>query len=291
MMAEHDDLVARLRALGERPVDPVVASEHLTAMANLTGAGRRGARSRFGRTKLVAAFAAGLVLGGTSLASAGVMGQGAQNAVADVAAKVNVNLPGGTERSTDGCGGITARNHGDFVRQGGDPKANCGKPRKAVENKAKAGSGDGSGNEGAGCKPPWAGKGLTKDQRKALKTPEAVAAQQACDPAGAEAESDGDDPGNQGKGDEHRNNPATTGTVSSQGADVTPPSGGADANAGVPGGGSTPPADDPADGIRPSEPGEPATPPSITPQGGGPAGATTTTTTTTTAPTTTTTAG
>jgi hypothetical protein len=254
-----DDLVARLRALGERPVDPVVAADHLTAMARVVGARHGARRTRFGRAKVAAAFVAGLVLGGTSLASAGVMGDGVQNAVADAAAKVNVNLPGGTPRSTDGCGGITAKNHGDFVRQGGDPKANCGKPTKAVENKADAGA-DTEADEGSACKPPWAGKGLTKDERKAAKaanpnwTPDP--AQCAAEP---DVESDGDEPG--GRGAEHGNPPATTGTVSSQGADVTPPAGGADANAGVPGGGATPPADDPADDIRPDEPGEPATPP------------------------------
>ena len=289
MMAEHDDLIARLRALGERPVDPVVASEHLMAMANVAGAGRRVARSRFGRAKVAAAFAAGLVLGGTSLASAGVMGEGAQNAVADAAAKVNVNLPGGTPRSTDGCGGITAKNHGDFVRQGGDPKASCGKPQKAVQNKANAGA-DNEPSEGSACKPPWAGKGLTKDERRDAKqanpnwAPDP--AQCPAEPAEAESESEGDE--SNGKSGERGNKPETSGSVSPQGADVTPPAGGPDANAGVPGGGSTPPADDPADDIRPDEPGDPANPPTPSttlPDAAGGAGqGGTTTTTTTTAP-------
>lgn len=247
-MTEHDALIARLRGLGDQPVDPVVASEHLTAMAAV-GRAPVAARSRFGRAKVAAAFAAGLVLGGTSLASAGVMGEGVQNAVADAAAKVNVNLPGGTARSTDGCGGITARNHGDFVRQGGDPKANCGKPQKAVDNRANAGvDADDDAGE-AGCKPPWAGKGTAG---KALRTPEAVAAHEAC--TGDDTES-----GTTGQ-------PETTGTVGSQGegppAGVTPPSAPED-NAGL---GSDIPADQGQGGdVRPEAPGEPASPPSTVP--------------------------
>jgi hypothetical protein len=113
-MTEFDDLVARLRALGSQPVDPVVASEHLTAMASVR-AGRTRPVGRFQRLKVGAAFAAGIVLGGTSLASAGVMGQTVQDKVADAAQHVNVNLPGGTQRSADGCGGRSYKNHGDFV--------------------------------------------------------------------------------------------------------------------------------------------------------------------------------
>ena len=70
------------------------------------------------RSKVAAAFAAGLVLGGTSLASAGVLGNTPQNAVADAAGHVGLDLPGGTPRSTEGCGGKTYKNHGQFVSRG-----------------------------------------------------------------------------------------------------------------------------------------------------------------------------
>lgn len=265
-MTEHDDLIARLRDLGGVPVDPGVASRHLTAMA-AAGTGRRAARSRLGRAKVVAAFAAGLVLGGTSLASAGVMGEGVQNAVADAAAKVNVNLPGGKPRSTDGCGGITAKNHGDFVRQGGDPKANCGKPQKAVDNKAKAG---GAGSDGAGaassaCKPPWAGPGKTKAERKAARE---ANPNWAPDPAQCPVDPDEADENEaeneaENEDEDEGNGPETTGSVGSQGAVVTPPEGGQDDNAGIPSDGSTPPTADEGDENRPDE--VPAGPPSTLP--------------------------
>src|SRR5712691_599297 len=68
---EHAELAGRLRAVGQTPVDPAVASAHLTAIAAVpTGRTARPVRHRFVRSKVAAAFAAGLLLGGTSLASA-----------------------------------------------------------------------------------------------------------------------------------------------------------------------------------------------------------------------------
>ena len=90
------------------------------------------------RSKVAVAFAAGLVLGGTSLASAGVLGNTPQNAVADAAGHVGLDLPGGTPRSTEGCGGQTYKNHGQFVSRGGDPHSPCGKPRE-VDGQARQG--------------------------------------------------------------------------------------------------------------------------------------------------------
>ena len=241
-MSEYDDLVARLRALGSRPVDPAVASEHLTAMAAVR-AGRARPAGRFQRLKVGAAFAAGIVLGGTSLASAGVMGQAVQDKVADAAQHVNVNLPGGTERSTVGCpAGKTYKNHGQFVKDGGDPKAPCGKPVKSVD-KAQNGADDngpdanGSGN-GSACKPPWAGK-MTKAERDAAR-------------AGADAwraahpECAADDQGENGneQGDVEKNDENPSSTAPSSTAAVTPPGGGKDDNAGVPDGGSVPGSDE-----------------------------------------------
>lgn len=154
-------VVERLAALGRVAVDPAVQARHLTAMA-----GVRRRANRFGRAKLVAAFAAGLVLGGTGLASAGVLGEKPQNTVADAAARIGLDLPGGTPRSTEGCEGETYKNHGQFVRAGGDPHAPCGKPVVATTGQSEN---VGTADE-RGCRPPWAGRG-NQDKR----TPEAMA--------------------------------------------------------------------------------------------------------------------
>jgi hypothetical protein len=175
--AEQAELVDRLRALGQTPVDPAVASAHLTAITAVlpTGAKPRIGRERFVRVKVAAAFAAGLVLGSTGLASAGVLGSTPQNAVADAAAQVGVDLPGGTARSTEGCGGRTYKNHGEFVSQGGDPHSQCGKPVKSKTDNANQPDKTPGAGAGHGCgKPPWAGKG-----NHAKKTEAAVAAREA----------------------------------------------------------------------------------------------------------------
>jgi hypothetical protein len=175
---EHAELTGRLAALGNEPVDPAVASAHLTAIAavhpRLTP---RPVRGRFVRSKVAVAFAAGLVLGGTSLASAGVLGNTPQNAVADAAGHVGLDLPGGTPRSTEGCGGQTYKNHGQFVSQGGDPHSPCGKPVKSTDKPGKADNTKPAKDKPAGAgadkgcgKPAWAGPG-----NHAKKTPAAVA--------------------------------------------------------------------------------------------------------------------
>jgi hypothetical protein len=129
---EHlNEIEQRLRAMAGEPVAPTVATAHLSAMAAVA----RPARSpRWHRTKVAAAFGAGLLLGGTSLASAGALGETPQNVVADTAAAVGLNLPGGTERSTEGCEGVEYKNHGQFVRDGGDPKSPCGKPLQSGQD-------------------------------------------------------------------------------------------------------------------------------------------------------------
>jgi hypothetical protein len=233
-MTEFDDLVGRLRALGSQPVDPVVASEHLTAMASVR-AGRTRPVGRFQRLKVGAAFAAGIVLGGTSLASAGVMGQTVQDKVADAAQHVNVNLPGGTQRSTEGCpAGKTYKNHGQFVKDVRDPKAACGKPVNSVDkshNDANGNDANENGN-GAACKPPWAGN-MSKADRQAAraKADEWRAAHPDC---AADDQGENETTGT-AKNDEHPSSSTTPSTAA-----VTPPGGGQDDNAGVPGGGSVP---------------------------------------------------
>jgi hypothetical protein len=181
---EHAQLATRLAALGKDPVDPGTASDHLAAIAAVQpGRTLRPVRERFVRGKVAAAFAAGLLLGGTSLASAGALGTTPQNAVADAAGHVGLDLPGGTPRSTEGCGGKTYTNHGLFVSQGGDPHSPCGKPVKSSDKPGKGNEANDdhgkdtkkAGGPDAGCgKPPWAGKG-----NRARKTPEAVAPRKA----------------------------------------------------------------------------------------------------------------
>jgi hypothetical protein len=178
--SEQTDLVDRLRSLGETSIDPDLASAHLTAMAAVApnSPRLRPGRERLVRAKVAAAFAAGLVLGGTGLASAGALGTTPQNAVADAAAHVGVDLPGGTARSTEGCDGQSYKNHGEFVSHGGDPHSQCGKPVKSTTNKDSANQKPDKTLRGGaihGCgKPPWAGKG-----NHATKTPSAVAARKA----------------------------------------------------------------------------------------------------------------
>ena len=174
---EHAELADRLSALGRVPVDPAVASAHLTAMAAAHPARTvRPRRERFARGRVAAAFAAGLILGGTSLASAGALGTTPQNTVADAAGHVGLDLPGGTPRSTEGCGAETYKNHGQFVARGGDPHSPCGKPVKSGKPEGDHAKSDHTkkspeANAGDGCgKPPWAGKG-----NQAKKTPAAVA--------------------------------------------------------------------------------------------------------------------
>ena len=69
----RDDLTDRLRALGQRPVDPALQSEHLTALAGV----RSGSAFRtalVGRAKVAAGVMAGFLIGATGLTTAGAMG-------------------------------------------------------------------------------------------------------------------------------------------------------------------------------------------------------------------------
>lgn len=131
-MDDTDPLTERLRDLGRRPVDPATASQHLTAMAS---AGRR--PRIWTRAKVGAAFFAGLLVGGTGLASAGALPGSVQGAAHTTLAQVGVQVPDGhgPARSTVGCGGVTYKNHGQFVKAQKDKAAAadqpCGKPVQA----------------------------------------------------------------------------------------------------------------------------------------------------------------
>lgn len=132
VMDDTDPLAERLRDLGRRPVDPATASQHLTAMASA------GSRPRtWTRAKVGAAFFAGLLVGGTGLASAGALPGSVQDAAHTTLAQVGVQVPDGhgPTRSTVGCGGVTYKNHGQFVKAQKDKAAAaaqpCGKPVQA----------------------------------------------------------------------------------------------------------------------------------------------------------------
>src|SRR5688572_16756623 len=69
----RDELTERLRALGRRPVDPALQSQHLTAMAAVPASSPL--RSLLaGRVKIALAVIGGFLVGATGLASAGAMG-------------------------------------------------------------------------------------------------------------------------------------------------------------------------------------------------------------------------
>jgi hypothetical protein len=159
-----DDLIRRLRDLGTRPVDTSLASRHLTALAEATTAGRV-PRRRVTRVKVAAAFAAGLLLGGTGLASAGALPDGVQEVAHQTLGQVGIDVPPGKERYNDPavCPGGPYRNHGEYVRtHPDDPEAGrspCGKPVKSV---TKDGSPDGPGNG----TPKGRGVGKAKGQKK-----------------------------------------------------------------------------------------------------------------------------
>ena len=118
-MTDHLDpqaaeLADRLRALGTQPVDPPLASAHLTAIAAVRPAGRL--RHRLA---VAGALFAGTLIGSTGLAAAGALPRTVQDAASSALAKVNVSVPVGTERY-DGpeCVGDTpARNRGQYLKQ------------------------------------------------------------------------------------------------------------------------------------------------------------------------------
>ena len=179
-MDDHDALVDRLRDLGRQPVEPATASRHLSEMA----AAPSGHSRLWTRLKIGAAFAAGLIVGGTGLASAGALPGPAQDAARTTLSKVGVNVPHGTERFNDPavCGLDPStqkpfRNHGQYVKaHKGDPAAaqsRCGKPLTAgtEAEEAPTGSpadpgarqGNGNGNNGNG---KGHGKNKNKDKSK-----------------------------------------------------------------------------------------------------------------------------
>src|SRR5207248_8560195 len=102
VMNEHEDLVARLRALGRRPVEADVADRHLAAMGEEAAYGVPPVRRH--RLRIVAAFAAGLLAGTIGLASAGALPNGAQEVAHHALGAVGVNVPHGDRYQGPECG-------------------------------------------------------------------------------------------------------------------------------------------------------------------------------------------
>ena len=187
-MNDNEDLTNRLHDLGQQPVDPAVAARHLSAMSQLPAR-----RMLTQRLRIVGAFAVGLLVGTTGLATAGALPDGVQEVAHDTLGKVGLDVPRGDRYQGAECGG-EVKNHGQYVRS--QPKENraeaaasrCGKPVQAGTDNDKA--------DGNGCgKPPWAGRGkptqAEKDARKTACVPDAGDADQGSDkdagPAGGEA--------------------------------------------------------------------------------------------------------
>ena len=180
MNHEGDDLevVRRLRALAERPVEPGTAGRVLARA-------RRAPASRWGTTRLkvAAAMAGGFLVGSMGLASAGTLPNPVQDVAHSALGAVGISVPPGHDRyNGPECGGTYA-NHGEYVRaHPDDPAAGrspCGKPNRA----AKRGGGGGQPAAEASDRrgpPPWAqgngqGKAKTKDKAKAPGGDEAEA--------------------------------------------------------------------------------------------------------------------
>lgn len=135
----HDELTERLAALGRRPVDPALQSEHLTALAGVRSSSAFRA-SLAGRLKVAAGVMAGFLIGATGLASAGALGpvqgiaataiekatplNGLPDSASDKAkAKAAKDADGkgsiGTERDwSDGC--VPASGEGDTAKFAGN---------------------------------------------------------------------------------------------------------------------------------------------------------------------------
>ena len=153
-MDEFDPIVDRLRDLGHEPMAPDLAARHLGTMA--------GVRPRAGRAvkaKVGAAFFAGLLVGGTGLATAGALPAPAQDVAHTTLGSVGLDVPNGHARFTSGCGtdpetGQPFKNHGQYVKahHGGSAagQSNCGKPLVAVNGSSgETGSSDDTGPTGA----------------------------------------------------------------------------------------------------------------------------------------------
>jgi hypothetical protein len=181
---DHDDLLDRLRAMGHEPVDPVVASEHLTAMAAL------GARpgKRFGRMAVAGAALVGFMFGGLGLGWADALPGPVQGVADNVLEFVDIEGPW---RNRGECISTRAKANQTDEAAKAAAKEQCpkGKPEGAGRgDKVKPHADD-------PCKgaPAWAGRGsgptteeqADHDARRAACPPEG---ENESAPAGAGAE-------------------------------------------------------------------------------------------------------
>jgi hypothetical protein len=191
-MTEHDDLIARLQAMADAPVDEAVAERHLAAMG---GAIRTAPTSRpRGRLVVAGALVTGSLLGTGAMAGAatGALPAIAQDTAHTVMAKVGVKVPkskaaeakakakqakaeredagtGGTERFT-GDGTVTCTNvdgtpftgnHGQYVSGHPDDAATTDVNEREVAAQSPCGKPLQAGNPGSAAdehKPADAGK-------------------------------------------------------------------------------------------------------------------------------------
>lgn len=205
-MNEFDDLTSRLKALGDNPVPPPVATQHLTAMAELA------APRRFSqKLRVAAAFGVGIFVGGTGLGYAAAEGQlpdTAQNGIAVAMAKVGVELPRGSEKSENGeeNGGkkspltvldaACSESRGEFVSR--NVKLNRDQNTKGGANEiaqaAKENCPQPTGDDGDEQGPAGAEEDADKPAKNEDKGKPADAGKPADVPAGgAEVENEGDD--------------------------------------------------------------------------------------------------
>lgn len=91
-MNEFDDLTSRLEALGTNPVPPPVATQHLTAIAEV---GERSGRLSH-KIRVAAAFGVGILVGGTGLgyaaAESGVLPEPAHEVAVEALGKVGLDV-------------------------------------------------------------------------------------------------------------------------------------------------------------------------------------------------------
>jgi hypothetical protein len=136
-----ETLLQRLRAMGQRPVDPVLAAAVMGRVR------RRASWWRSTRLKVASAAAGGLLLGSVGLASAGTLPRPVQDVAHDALGAVGVGVPVGTARYNDptACPGGPYKNHGAYVKahlnDPAAPDSPCGKPVSSV---GKTGSDDGT---------------------------------------------------------------------------------------------------------------------------------------------------
>lgn len=157
----EDGLTARLRALGQHPIDPATQSHHLTAMADAAATPRLLA-TLGNRVRVAVALVVGFALGTTGLASAGALGP-LQPIASSTLEKVGVEVPdgkGGVDRETEGCPtGQTFKNRGHYIKamrelHGADTpafeeakKSRCGMP---VNSEGTPGADDDAGDANDG---------------------------------------------------------------------------------------------------------------------------------------------